>query len=57
MDAIVHELLERVGRRRFATVLADPPGQFNNRTGKMAPEHKRLSRYGTMPLASITAYQ
>ena len=26
------------------TVLADPPWQFSNRTGKVAPEHKRLSR-------------
>ena len=29
----------------FGTILADPPWQFNNRTGKMAPEHKRLMRY------------
>ena len=41
--------------RRFATILADPPWQFINRTGKMAPEHKRLSRYGTMDLPSIAA--
>jgi N6-adenosine-specific RNA methylase IME4 len=33
---------------RFATILADPPWQFSNRTGKMAPEHKRLRRYPTM---------
>ncbi len=33
---------------RFATILADPPWRFANRTGKMAPEHKRLSRYGTL---------
>lgn len=33
---------------RFGTILADPPWQFMNRTGKMAPEHKRLSRYATM---------
>jgi len=39
--------------RRFATVLADPPWQFQNRTGKMAPEHKRLSRYRTMALEEI----
>lgn len=41
--------------RKFKTVLADPPWQFQNRTGKMAPEHKRLSRYGTMSLADIKA--
>ena len=38
---------------RFATVLADPPWQFQNRTGKMAPEHKRLLRYPTMELEEI----
>ena len=40
-------------RGRFGTILADPPWQFQNRTGKMAPEHKRLSRYGTMSLKEI----
>ncbi len=40
---------------RFRTILADPPWQFMNRTGKMAPEHKRLLRYPTMPLADIKA--
>lgn len=39
----------------FQTVLADPPWRFANRTGKVAPEHKRLDRYGTMDLASIKA--
>jgi hypothetical protein len=42
-------------RGRFATVLADPPWRFTNRTGKMAPEHKRLSRYGTMTFEEIMA--
>ena len=41
--------------QRFATVLADPPWQFVNRTGKVAPEHRRLSRYGTMDLPAICA--
>jgi N6-adenosine-specific RNA methylase IME4 len=40
---------------RFHTVLADPPWQFENRTGKMAPEHKRLNRYPTMPLHEIAS--
>lgn len=40
---------------RFATILADPPWQFTNRTGKVAPEHRRLNRYGTMDLAAICA--
>lgn len=38
---------------RFATILADPPWQFQNRTGKMAPEHRRLLRYPTMELQEI----
>jgi N6-adenosine-specific RNA methylase IME4 len=40
---------------RFKTILADPPWQFSNRTGKVAPEHKRLGRYGTMTLDQIKA--
>ncbi len=40
---------------RFGTILADPPWQFKNRTGKVAPEHKRLNRYGTMKLEDIMA--
>jgi len=42
-------------RREFSTILADPPWQFTNRTGKVAPEHRRLSRYGTMTLDDIKA--
>src|SRR5262245_56794171 len=41
------------GRRRFSTVLADPPWRFQNSTGKVAPEHRRLSRYGTLSLEEI----
>ncbi|MBV8972672.1 MAG: S-adenosylmethionine-binding protein [Sphingomonadaceae bacterium] len=48
-------MARRLRGRRFPTILADPPWQFVNRTGKMAPEHKRLSRYGTMTLAEIAA--
>lgn len=47
------DLLARCGKKKFKTILADPPWQFQNRTGKMAPEHKRLSRYGTMKLDEI----
>jgi len=50
-----HDLGRFLAGRRFATVMADPPWRFANRTGKMAPEHKRLSRYGTMTLDSIKA--
>ena len=49
------DLLAAMNGRSFACILADPPWQFVNRTGKMAPEHKRLSRYGTMDLAAISA--
>lgn len=37
----------------FSTVLADPPWRFSNRTGKVAPEHRRLDRYSTMSLDDI----
>jgi N6-adenosine-specific RNA methylase IME4 len=49
------DLLAVAGGKRFACILADPPWQFVNRTGKMAPEHKRLTRYGTMDAAAIGA--
>ena len=49
------ELLTAHSGRRFSTILADPPWQFQNRTGKVAPEHKRLSRYDTMQLEDIMA--
>ena len=45
--------LQFLQRRRFSTILADPPWQFQNRTGKVAPEHRRLARYGTMTLQGI----
>jgi N6-adenosine-specific RNA methylase IME4 len=47
------DLLESLGGQKFQTILADPPWQFQNRTGKMAPEHKRLSRYPTLSLDEI----
>jgi len=40
---------------KFGTVLADPPWLFANRTGKMAPEHKRLFRYRTMTNEEVMA--
>jgi N6-adenosine-specific RNA methylase IME4 len=52
LDAIA-DFRKTVGAKRFATVLADPPWQFINRTGKVAPEHRRLNRYGTMTLQEI----
>lgn len=41
----------------FSTVLADPPWRFSNRTGKVAPEHRRLDRYSTMTLDAIKALE
>ena len=46
-----------LGSDRFGCVLADPPWRFVNRTGKVAPEHKRLARYPTMDLDEIMAPQ
>ncbi len=37
----------------YKTILADPPWRFQNSTGKVAPEHKRLSRYPTLSLQEI----
>lgn len=47
------QLLSELRGGNFRTILADPPWQFQNRTGKMAPEHKRLSRYSTMNMEEI----
>jgi len=48
-----HDLVTFCSGEKFKTILADPPWQFQNRTGKMAPEHKRLNRYPTMHLDDI----
>jgi N6-adenosine-specific RNA methylase IME4 len=47
------DLLAFCDGQRFATILADPPWRFANRTGKMAPEHMRLRRYQTMSFEEI----
>ncbi|HRN29016.1 MAG TPA: MT-A70 family methyltransferase [Terrimesophilobacter sp.] len=52
-DASIASLPEVDGG--FRTILADPPWRFANRTGKVAPEHRRLDRYGTMSLDDIMA--
>lgn len=57
--------LDSLGGARFGTILADPPWRFVNRTGKVSPEHQRLSRYDTlawqdiaaMPVAAVVAEQ
>jgi N6-adenosine-specific RNA methylase IME4 len=63
MAGVADLCLDELGGVPFGTVLADPPWRFINRTGKVAPEHKRLSRYDTMdakeiaglPVADVTA--
>jgi N6-adenosine-specific RNA methylase IME4 len=55
MSDVEINLRARLGEHRFATILADPPWRFTNRTGKIAPEHTRLSRYGTMTLDEISS--
>lgn len=50
-----NSLLAFCGERKYKTILADPPWQFQNRTGKVAPEHKRLNRYPTMRLNDIAS--
>ena len=53
--AAADDLREFLGKDRFGCVMADPPWRFQNRTGKVAPEHKRLARYPTMELDEICA--
>lgn len=55
MDKAADDLLSAASGRRFATILADPPWQFQNKTGKIAPEHRRLARYATLSLDEIKA--
>src|SRR6185295_12319201 len=47
------DFLGAVHNRSYGAILADPPWQFTNRTGKMAPEHRRLKRYTTLTLQAI----
>jgi N6-adenosine-specific RNA methylase IME4 len=53
---IGEDLIAFAKGRRYGTILADPPWQFQNKTGKVAPEHKRLSRYGTLSLHDILEF-
>ena len=49
----VENLRSFTAHKKYNTIYADPPWRFQNRTGKVAPEHKRLSRYETMTLEDI----
>ena len=56
-EMMEHESVENLRSfldgEKFSTIMADPPWRFQNRTGKVAPEHKRLARYPTMKLDDI----
>jgi N6-adenosine-specific RNA methylase IME4 len=45
--------LKRRANGTYGAILIDPPWRFKNRTGKMAPEHRRLHRYETMTTEEI----
>ncbi len=47
------DLADFLKGKRFGTILADPPWRFANRTGKVAPEHRRLARYPTLSVEEI----
>jgi N6-adenosine-specific RNA methylase IME4 len=47
--------LDCIPKKRFSAILADPPWRFNNGSGKVAPEHRRLTRYRTLSLGEILA--
>jgi N6-adenosine-specific RNA methylase IME4 len=53
MTTASNDLLRFCGDRKFSTILADPPWRFQNSTGKVAPGHRRLNRYGTLSLDEI----
>lgn len=53
LNETIENLLNFCGDKKYSTIYADPPWRFQNRTGKVAPEHKRLNRYETMTLEDI----
>ena len=54
MDPTIAEIFVNTFKnKKYGTILADPPWRFNNRSGKIAPEHKRLNRYDTLSLDQI----
>jgi len=53
LEETIKSFTEFTAGKKYKTIYADPPWQFQNRTGKVAPEHKRLNRYETMTLDEI----
>ncbi len=49
------KLAAYIERKRFGTILADPPWRFKNRSGKIAPENCKLLRYGTLSNEEIAS--
>jgi N6-adenosine-specific RNA methylase IME4 len=49
----IEQLRQATVGKRVGTVLADPPWRFQNKTGKIAPEHTRLRRYETLSVDDI----
>ncbi len=52
-SSVALDFVNQVENKGYKTILADPPWRFTNRTGKVAPEHKRLNRYDTLSLEEI----
>ena len=52
-STVARDFATTVDIKNYRTVLADPPWRFTNRTGKVAPEHRRLNRYDTLSLEEI----
>jgi len=55
LEQTIANFLHYTGGKKYQTIYADPPWRFANRTGKVAPEHKRLTRYETMSVEEIMA--
>ena len=53
LEMTIEHFRQYTAGKKYKTIYADPPWQFQNRTGKVAPEHKRLRRYHTMRLDEI----
>lgn len=53
LEQTIQDFQNYTAGKKYRTIYADPPWQFQNRTGKVAPEHKRLNRYRTMTLDEI----
>ena len=48
-------MAEHINSKGQKDCVTDDRRQFINKTGKIAPEHKRLSRYGTRAAGDIAA--